>query len=308
MDSKRMYLRTLARPQWRAATANISDLALLAGAALLFPLLMLPEAAPAALLRVPLGLALALLAPGYALAAALFPGRGDLDGVARGAASFGLSAVTLPILALIVDALPWGLRPWPMALALVVWIALLCAVAAARRWALAQAPAAVAPAQPRGRAWSGPGRWRYIIGALAVAGVIAAGAAGLMIASSPAQLTEFYMLGAQGLAQDYPRQAAIGEQLAVTIGIANQERDERQYRVEVWAGDPHQPARRALVERAGPLTLTPGQRLEQPISWQMPWVGAGQTVEFLLFMGDTPTPYRRLSLSLDVAAAPATPR
>ncbi len=42
-------------------------------------------------LRVIFGLPFVLFLPGYALIAALFPGKGDLDGIERVALSFGLS-------------------------------------------------------------------------------------------------------------------------------------------------------------------------------------------------------------------------
>jgi uncharacterized membrane protein len=310
MDRDRMYIRAAVGPRRPAAALKTYDLVLLAGVALLFPILMLlPNSTGTALLRVPIGLALVLLAPGYAFMEVLFPHRADLDEVARIAISFGLSAVTLPVLALVLNALPWGLQPWPMTLALSVWIALLCAVAVGRRWALARSVAiAASPAtepHSRPRGLGGWARARYVVGALATLSVLIAVTSILIATGAQAQPTEFYVLGTHGQAQDYPRRAAPGDQLTATIGIVNRERNEHVYRVEVWASDPHRPDRRALIEQAGPIVLAAEQRLEQPIVWRMPWTGDGQTVEFLLFMGDNPTPYRQLSLSLDVAGTPA---
>ena len=310
MDREQMYMQAAVGPQEPTAVPKTYDLALLASVALLFPILMLmPNTAGTALLRVPIGLALALLAPGYALTEVLFPHRADLDEVARIAISFGLSAVTLPALALALNALPWGLQPWPMTLALSVWIALLCAVAVGRRWTLARsAPIAARGAIAPGSRPRGPGsvaRGRYVIGALAILSVLIAGASIMIATGAQAQPTEFYVLGTHGLAQDYPRRAAPGDQLSATIGIVNRERSERVYRVEVWASDPHRPDRRELIEQASPIVLAAEQRQEQLISWRMPWTDDGQTVEFLLFIGDSPTPYRQLSLSLDVAGTPA---
>ena len=42
-------------------------------------------------LRILVGVAMVLFIPGYALIAALFPAKGDLDGIERVALSFGLS-------------------------------------------------------------------------------------------------------------------------------------------------------------------------------------------------------------------------
>ena len=47
--------------------------------------------------------------------------------------------------------------------------------------------------------------------------------------------TEFYILGKAGLAEDYPRQSTVDDELSVMMGIVNREPSERSYRVEVWA-------------------------------------------------------------------------
>jgi len=47
-------------------------------------------------LRVLFGIPMVLFIPGYALIAALFPGKGDIDGIERTALSFGLSIAVVP--------------------------------------------------------------------------------------------------------------------------------------------------------------------------------------------------------------------
>ena len=49
-------------------------------------------------IRIILGLLLVLFLPGYSLIAALFPRRGDLDGIERIALSFGLSIAIVPLI------------------------------------------------------------------------------------------------------------------------------------------------------------------------------------------------------------------
>ena len=113
-------------------------------------------------------------------------------------------------------------------------------------------------------------------------------------------LTEFYILGQEGQARDYPRVVAPAETLTVTMGIMNQEHEQHSYRVDLWVMDGVTLDQRRQIAQAGPFTLSPGQRFEEPVSWQMPHVGDNQQVEVLLFLDDQPTPYRQLHLWLDV--------
>jgi uncharacterized membrane protein len=263
-------------------------------------------------LRLALGLAYVLFVPGYCLTAALFPRADDIDGIERVGLSLGLSVAWVSVLALILDWLPWGLRLWPIVLGELLSILLFMAVAL---WRRARLPAAAAYAPDL--AWRPRPWWRDLpqferriyglaAGALLVAGLAAAW---IFLVPTPSQfMTEFYMLGADGLAESYPRQAAVGQDLGVTLGVMNHERAPASYRVEVWAVDPWTEDRRQLVAQAGPIELAVGSGREWPIAWQMPWVGDDQVVELLLFSGDGAEPYRSLRLWMNVTEpSPARP-
>ena len=296
-----------------------ADFALALFGALLLALLVAPgesgrlQALPAALHalmqapRLLLGFAYVLFVPGYWLTAALFPAATDLDGVERAGLSLGLSVAWVPLLALALDRLPWGLRLWPILLGEVVSVLLFGAVALWRRARLPAAAAYAAPFGWRPRRW-----WRALsspekrIYQMCAAALLAAGlaAAWVLLVPTPGELmTEFYILGAEGLVEKYPRQAAPGRPRTVTAGIHNLEREATTYWVEVWAVDPWS-GRREQVGAAGPFLLRRGETVEQPLSWAMPWPGEDQMVAFYLFIapeGDPAEPYRRLRLWLDVA-------
>jgi len=280
------------------------DLWLLFSLALITPvLLLLPPWL--ALVRVPVGLAAVLFAPGYALQAALFPRRDDFDGIARVALSVGLSVGLIPLAALLLDVLPWGLHPWPIALLIASWAALATFVAALRRSLLRPQGDVYTPPAPAAYSWwrGLPPRLRLAYPWLGVALVALLGGT-FVVLNTPAAssfLTEFYIRGAGGRAEGYPREAAAGQQLTVALGIVNRERAEQSYRVEVWAVDSGQAGRRERVGSAGPVRLAPGQAHEQAVSWAMPWPGDDQAVELYLFGGDDPEPYRRLTLWLNVS-------
>lgn len=255
-------------------------------------------------LRLVLGLAYVLFVPGYCLTAALFPRADDIDGIERIGLSLGLSVAWISVLALILDWLPWGLRLWPIVLGELASILLFMAVALWRRRRLPAAEAYAPDLAWRPRPWwrSLPQFERRIYG-LAAAALLVAGlaAAWVFLVPSPSQfMTEFYMLGPERLAENFPRQAAVGQEIGVTLGLMNRERDARNYRVEVWAVDPWTEGRRQLVARDGPLELPVGHGREWPIAWQMPWAADDQVVELLLFSGDGAEPYRSLRLWLNV--------
>ena len=131
-------------------TSN-SDLGLLVVLALLSPLVVgLPRNEQFSLLvRLPFGLVMVLLAPGYALAAALFTRFGwpfgwgsrpfgwsqeNIADSSRVGLSFGLSVVVLLLFALVMNLLPWGIQPSSMLMALNLWTITLSVIAAFRRW------------------------------------------------------------------------------------------------------------------------------------------------------------------------------
>lgn len=286
------------------------DVLLMMGVALLLPVVLLIPLPP---LRIPLGLALALFAPGYAATLAAFPRYSDIDGITRGALSFGLSAASMPILAIILDRLPWGIRPWPMAVSLSIWIILCCGIALGRRYALlAAAPLSIlAPKLRSGRPGGRPTFRRLPSKRLIAVMLVLAGAcilgARLFIRDPLTRTTEFYILGQEGRAEDYPRTAVVGEELQVTMSIINQEYTDQTYRVQVWVMHPWAPDERVFAAEEGPLTMESGQQQTWDITWQMAQPGDDQVVEFLLFNEADSEPYRTLRLWIDVDEQLALP-
>ena len=79
--------------------------------------------------RIVLGLLLVLFLPGYSLIAALFPRRGDLDGIERIALSFGLSIAVVPLIGLALNYTQYGIWLVPVLLGLSLFTVLLAVVA-----------------------------------------------------------------------------------------------------------------------------------------------------------------------------------
>ncbi|MGH2457599.1 MAG: DUF1616 domain-containing protein [Chloroflexota bacterium] len=250
--------------------------------------------APARLL---LGSIDALYAPGYVLVAALFPRPSDLDGTERAAASFALSFAVIPPIALLLDILPGGVRPWPILVALDLFVVIGSAVAGYRRWRLALEEHPEMSSSPGTWIWqTRPGRKALVIhGALAavLALALASLALGVLAPGSGPRLSEFYVLGPVGLARDYPSQATAGQPVSVTVGIVNHEGAPATYRAEVLVGG--QPA-----GWVGPVRLAPGARRELPIGFTPRIAGDDVEVVFQLYREGDTLPDRSLRLWLSV--------
>lgn len=79
-------------------------------------------------LRITFGLPFVLFFPGYTLLAALFPKRGDLSGVERIALSFGLSIAVSPLISLVLNYTPWGIRLYPILISITLFIIVTSAI------------------------------------------------------------------------------------------------------------------------------------------------------------------------------------
>jgi hypothetical protein len=108
-------------------------------------------------------------------------------------------------------------------------------------------------------------------------------------------LTEFYMLGPQGLAQDYPRATTFGAPVGVLLGVHNVEGRPMEYRVV---------ARDAGTDLAAvaPFQVATDDTWTGQLSIPLAAYGFGQEVDILLFRTDDDSaPYRQLTLIVDVA-------
>ena len=267
--------------------------------------------APLPLLRLFLGLFFVLFVPGYALQAALFPSGaaraeasgGGLDGPERLALSFGLSVALIAPLALILDRLPWGIRLWPIVVGETIVIVTCSAVALWRRRRLPPVERFVLEIDVDARGWwaAQDRTTRVLYGILAAALLVGLfSAAAIILLPKPGeQFTEFYVLGPAGLAESYPFEAAPGEPLAVTAGIANREGVAAEYRIEVRAG-------KEAIDGAGPLRLEDDEVWEGPIHYALAEPGDDQEVYFLLFRDGGGEPYRSLRLWINIKGLPPT--
>ena len=76
-------------------------------------LLLLVFLFPSNILRIIVGIPFLLFIPGYTLLSAIFTKKEGMSGIERVALSFGLSITVVPIIGLVLNYTPWGIRLYP---------------------------------------------------------------------------------------------------------------------------------------------------------------------------------------------------
>jgi len=263
-------------------------------------LILIILALPFQPLRLILGLPFILFFPGYTLIAFLFPRKEGLDAIERVALSFGLSIAVVPLIGLVLNYTPWGIRLLPILISLSTFIVVMSGLAWRRRHHISPQerftvtlnltiPAWIT-------SWRGSGKLDKaltlalilaILGAMTTLGYV------MVKPKVGERFTEFYILGPHGRAEDYPHTIRMGREGKVIIGVINREHAEASYHIKIRvAGE--------LVKEVGPILLSHGEKWEQPVSFSPPTPGENQKVEFLLHKGGTDEPYLTVHLWVDV--------
>jgi uncharacterized membrane protein len=247
---------------------------------------------PSTIARTILGLPFLLFFPGYILMAALFPRKGSLGGVERVAFSFGVSIAVAPLIGLILNYTPWGIRLYPILISLAVFSLAASCVAWYRREKLAPEERFRVLFNVGMPSWQGqsmPDKVLSVVLVVAIAGVI--GTLGYVAATPSAgeKFTEFYILGPDGKAKDYPTELKVGEEGRVIVGIVNHEQEGASYKVEVWIGGEKVKLRiggedmnEIMVE------LESGEEWRDEIGFVPQKAGEKQKVEFVLYKDGKP--------------------
>lgn len=192
-------------------------------------------------LRVVFALPVVLFIPGYVLIAALFPGKADLDGIERLALSFGLSIAIVPLIGLVLNYTPWGIRLDPIVVSLVIFAAAMVLVAQYRRSLLPPDERFTVPFSALARETRDelfrPGQSRLdralsVILVIAILAAIATTISVIVVPKEGEKFSEFYILGPGGKAAGYPTRFPVGEEQSLIIGIGNHEYRNVTYTVE----------------------------------------------------------------------------
>ncbi|WP_348608948.1 DUF1616 domain-containing protein [Halobaculum rarum] len=312
-------------------------------------------------LRVVVGLPFVLFVPGYALIAALFPeagsgpatddgttgdertgdgppgdasgeregattepdGESGIDGIERVALSFGTSIAVVPLLGLVLNFTPFGIRLVPIVASVSGVTLLLTAVAARRRLALPEDERFRVPY----RRWASDARAELfepdtrtdaaLNVLLAISVVIAVSSVGYAVAvpKQGESFTEFYLLteGDDGelVADDYPTEFTQGEPQSLVVGVSNHEHRPVNYtvvaaiqRVEVSNNSTTVVDSSQLRQWRVELADNETWQLRHTVAPEM--TGSRLRLTYFLYTGDPPatlrtdTAYRELHLWVNV--------
>ncbi|MDD1718651.1 MAG: DUF1616 domain-containing protein [Methanoregulaceae archaeon] len=285
---------------WRAIHADlklVSSWLVLAVLGIYLPPL---DAGP---LRVVLALPVVLFIPGYTLVAALFPGKEEIDGIERLALSFGLSIAVSPLIGLLLNYTPWGIRLDPIVVSLVAFSAVMTVAAQYRRSLLPTEKRFTVPFRESAEsvktafAPEAGSRIDRVLSTVLIVSVVAAVSATVYVIAVPKEgerFTEFYILGEKGKAADYPAGLVAGQPAEILVGIGNHEYRDVTYTAETWMTnttfDPAANAtvtdRMELVDRFT-VTLAQNGTYREARTFTPPGTGYNQ-VTFLLFADQAP--------------------
>jgi len=121
------YLRLWERNLWLYTSLVVSFATVLV-------IYVMPAEFPFLALRWVLGFVFVLFIPGYVTVEALFPKGRELDSIERFALSVGLSLALVPLVGLLLNYTPWGIRLTPMVISLTILTVGLAVIALARQY------------------------------------------------------------------------------------------------------------------------------------------------------------------------------
>ena len=233
---------------------------------------------PSTPLRIILGLPFLLFFPGYVLITALFPRKNQLGPVERTALSLGFSVAIVALTGLILNYTPWGIGVYSTLISVSAFIAGMSLVTWNQQRRLAKTERFTFSLDLSAIFKRETGTDRRLSVMLAIIVLVAAGTFIFTVASPRIgeRFTEFYILGPEGTAKDYPRQLEVGEEAEVTIGIINREHETVIYRLTVTADGMEQ-------SEISQVVLDHDAKWEGAVSFSFSRPGDNLKVAFLLY-------------------------
>jgi uncharacterized membrane protein len=264
---------------------------------------------PSTWIRAIVGLPFILFTPGYALVTALFPRKTAMDAIERFALSVGLSFAVVALLGLGLNYTSWGITLWSSIIASGSFIIVLTIIAEFRRRRL--------PLEERhsininltkmSLGENKLSRALSVVLILSILGTIGTLAYTVAFPKVGERFTEFYILGQEGEAANYPQNFTLSNGVVTSvdygdskivkdstgkliIGIINREQQETTYEVKIQVDGE---ATGILVygtniDKFGPITLQNDEEYEIEIGFAPTHTGGNQRVDIILLTNGEP--------------------
>ncbi|WP_319378904.1 DUF1616 domain-containing protein [uncultured Methanocorpusculum sp.] len=192
-------------------------------------------------LRVIFSVPVILFIPGYVLIAVMFPEKKSIDGIERFALSVGLSIAVVPLIGLVLNYTPFGIRLDPIVTSHVIFILAMMIITVYRRASVSEDERFSVPfeqVKPTLKTEFFPkdsSKLDKVLSWILIAAIVAAAVTTVYVIAFPKdgeKFTEFYILGADKMADDYPEKFFAGTEQFVWIGIGSHEYRNVTYTVE----------------------------------------------------------------------------
>ena len=238
-------------------------------------------------LRIVLSFLCMIFFPGYALLSVLFPKKDNIGPIERIALSFGAGIAIVPIIGLLLNFTPFGIKLLPILVSVALFTLVMSAGGFIRQQLLPDDQRFGVSLRFSGIGWQKMtllNKWLLIAGSLAAIAVVSF-AIYFEVALPPKQIpTEFYILNAEGRAADYPRQARPGQAFSLSAVAINHENQIIDFKIQViHAG--------TVIKEIDTGPLKPEEKWVGQVSLILEAAGSNQKIEFFLYKDGEKGPY-----------------
>jgi uncharacterized membrane protein len=248
-----------------------------------------------------LGIPVLLFIPGYVLMAVLLPKKNELEGIERIALSFSLSIAAVPILGLLLD-FTFNTRLLTILLTLCIFTVIFIFIAVFRLGRVSEENRFSVPFDKIHKMITeefsaSKGKSDKILAWILILSIVLAIGMMIFVITTPKigeKFTEFYILGSNGKAENYPSQLKYGSNVDILVGVVNHEYTRMNYTIKV--------ALDTEILNEVNFSLDHNNTWENYISFAPDKEGTEMELEFWLFKEDDFTsPYRDLHTWVNVS-------
>jgi uncharacterized membrane protein len=268
---------------------------------------------PIDIIRIAIGLLFLLFFPGYMLVAALFHRKESISVFERVVLSFGMSFAVVSFLGLILNYTPGGIGLYSILISISIFVFIIALIAIIRRQKLPEEEQyevvflsrlfhskhhdnqSIVPSTKRDFAKSTNilNKYLNIILVIAIIAVVAVLIYVVTETKTGELFSEFYILGIDGKADNYPTSIQFGDNATVILGIVNHEQKTTTYNFKVSIDN-------SIITEQENIIIANNQKWEQQISFMPTKIGENQKTEFTLYKNEDSFPYLTLHFWISI--------